>query len=244
VYCTTQIVLLRFRTASPPISFDNADPRLADILNDLSGVGYSDFDGYRYVTGCSLLVYATALFDSFLSGTSGFLLTLHPKALGESCQLTVQELLNATSKYDAVNQAVRRRVRSLSFETFLERLRFLNRTFGLGITLDADEHSELEHCSTLRNAVVHDQASFVVDLDDKGEISVRQDKCFRHPTPVGSDELASALKVYLSVCRRIYIAVMSKVLKVPTELQGSLATAFLPPESRQINLPLAEAKDQ
>jgi hypothetical protein len=180
-----------------------------------------------------------------LSGTSGFLLALHPKALGESCALTVQELLNATSKHDAVNQAVGRRVRSLSFETFLARVRFLNKTFGLGLTLDAEEYRELERFSTLRNAVVHDQASFVVELDDQGEIKVRQDKCFRHPTPVGYDEVVSATAVYRSVCWRIYNAVMSKVIRIEaSKLQGRLGSALSRPESPQINLPLTEASDQ
>lgn len=239
VYNTTKIVLLRFHGASPPISIDNVDPRLADVVDDLKRVRYSDFDSYRYVTDCSLLVYATALFDSFLSGTSAFLLTLHPKALGDSCPLTVQELLSATSKYDVVNQAVRRRTRSLSFGTFLERLKFLNKTFGLGITLDADKHRGLEYCSSLRNAIVHDQTSFVVDLDDQGEIRVRQDNCFRHPTPVGSDELESALKVYGAVCQRTYLAVMTKVIKAePGVLDKGLSAFLCLPESPQMNLPL------
>lgn len=245
VHLTTRIILLRFHTASPPIMTDSIDPRLKDIVESMKIVRFDHFDGHEYVTSCSLLVYATALLDSFFSGTTAFLLTLHPTVLGAASSLSVKDLLSATSKYAAVNRAVRHRVRSVSFETFFERLKFLNKTFGLGITLDSKERSELERFSMLRNNIVHDQDSLIVELDDSGEIAVRQDKCFRHPTPVSYEDLEAALELYQALAGKIYAAVMTKVIKVQPEHDfGSLPDVLFKPQSKQLNLRLTDAETQ
>lgn len=243
VCAQSALALAALNSASPPISMDRVDPRLREVVEGLQSIGYGAFDSYRYVTRVSLLVYATALFDTFLTDTATFLLALHPGALGSAQAIPVEDLFKAASKFEAITQAIRRRARSLAFETFLQRLEFLNRTFGFSVHLDPEERAALENCSSLRNAVVHDQGSFAIELSDTGQVTLRQKACLRHPTPVSSQEYGAALKTYREVSHKVYSGVMEKVLKVPADpLYATLRRALLPPQSGQLTLlpPVAE----
>jgi hypothetical protein len=80
-YLTSQIALIRLSTADPPICTDGADSRLIELVEELKAIDYPHFDSYRYVGNISLLVYGTAIFDTFLTDTTTFLFVLHPAAL-------------------------------------------------------------------------------------------------------------------------------------------------------------------
>ena len=231
------IAIRTLNTASPPVSTENTDPRLAEIVESLR-MRYSTFDSYGYVTTASLLVYATALFDTFLTDTTTFLFTLHPAALGANNTVSVHDLLNTASKFEAVNNAIRRRVRSLSFELFLERLRFLDRTFRLSLKISEQERAALTEFSSLRNTVVHDQGWYAIQLDSRGQVSVTQKTCPRHPTPVTTTQYQSALGIYRHITGKVFCCVMERVLKAGdhpgySDIQGSLS----PETDSRVSLP-------
>jgi hypothetical protein len=89
-----------------------------------------------------------------------------------------------------------------------------NKTFELDVKLSEKERDSLERASTLRNTVVHDQRSFLIEIGDDGVPALRQRSCFKHPAPVGPEEYEAAILTYKVVCGRMYSAVITKVLKM------------------------------
>jgi hypothetical protein len=187
---------------------------LWEVVEEIINLEYQDYDNSRYLSELSFLVYATTLFDTFLTETTRFLFLRHPAALGDDCPIQVDAVLKARSRFDLLNAVVNKRVRSIANEGFPIRIRLLKKTFGLRFSLPADVAESLKHCSTTRNTVVHDQAFYEVYLDSRGRLSKRSIRCPRHPTPVPSKDFKAAMSVYRQAVWLISDAILVHTLGV------------------------------
>lgn len=93
------------------------------------------------------------------------------------------------------------------------RLRALTERFKLDLSLDTETTTNLEHYSTIRNIVVHDQGFYDISMDDSGATRVAPKKCFRHPTPVSEETLQAAQRTYVKVVGGLYVSVVRHVFK-------------------------------
>jgi len=169
-------------------------------------------DAYQYVREAMFLVYATAIFDTFLSDVTKFLIAFKPRVAKDAFSADYDDIESATSIHDLKNKLLSRKVRTMSYRAFNERLRVLKRTFGLKLELDPPTIQLLRDVSDVRNAVSHDQSFLDVVLRDNGDIAVVQKGCPRHPTPITPQLFEKAWTVYIEVMKKLYNCVIEQVI--------------------------------
>jgi len=193
---------------------------LDDLPNDILG-------SFTYITNISMLVYATTILDTFISQTTKFLIMRHPRSLTKESDVPFQDVLQAPSKAVLLTNTISRKIRNLSFRTFVDRITYLRKTFGLDVQLSSGSLETLEHFSGLRNVIVHDQGIFEIEFDDHMDIILKQKTCPLHPTPVSDKDVFRAWNGYRQVIKQIHFAVVSQILKCESdpraqEIQGIL----------------------
>jgi len=206
-----RVALLCLRKEGTPKS--TPEGPYSEAIEWLHKISYPEFDAFSYVTEVSYLVYSTTLLDSFLSDATRFLLLLHPASMGKELSIRLDSVITATSREDLLNLAAGKKVRDLSYLPFIARIEFLKNRFGLRLKLDAETIDALEHYSTLRNVIVHDQSIFEIGLVAGGSLAVEQKRCARHPTPLKRNDLAKAKRAHNKVVGGIFEAVVTQVLK-------------------------------
>ncbi|MBV8545443.1 MAG: hypothetical protein JO093_14700 [Acidobacteria bacterium] len=162
-----------------------------------------------YVRHISELVYATTLFDTFLTDATRFLFLLQPKSVGKNSAVSLEILLSSNSKSEAITDAVNRKVRELGHASFAARIDTLRQTFGLKIQSSPNVLNIFNHYTTIRNVVIHDQAFYDISLTDAGLIAVERNS---DVTPVEHDDVRSAISAYTVVAHSIAEAVFMDVL--------------------------------
>jgi hypothetical protein len=206
----------------------------AAVLQHLARVPYNSIESLAYVTNVSHLLYATTLFDTFLSETIQFLFLLRPRAIGEEQPVPLRALIDATSKSEAITQAASARAREIGYLPFTERIEFLRETFGLEITVSTETASGLAHFSSNRDSAGRDQGSRPLQLDERGDVIFTQNvpakNAAAHLSPkIGRDDVRWAVDSYEQSARAIARAVFTQVLKqsdhpaVQLVLKGSTA---------------------
>jgi len=210
----------------------------AAVLQHLARIPYNSMESLVYVTNVSHLVYATTLFDTFLSETTQFLFLLLPQAMGENQPVPLRALIDAASKNEAIAQAASARTREIGHLTFAERIQVLRETFGLDITLSTETADGLAHVASVRDGAANDQGTFPLRLDDRGNVVPRknvtrkvsrQNAARQHTTKIGGDNVRRAIDSYEQAARAVARAVFTQVLKqsdhpaVQLVLKGSTA---------------------
>ena len=71
--------------------------------------------------------------------------------------------------------------------------------------------ASLDHFSSIRNTLVHDQGVLDLSLDDEGRLVAMQRRCAHHPTPVATADLGQAVSTYLELSRRLYSEVTTRI---------------------------------
>lgn len=196
-------------------------------LKQMERMSYGEWDAFNYVTLLSYLVYATSLLDTFLNETTKFLLLLHPGAIGKDVKLTTEELLAAKRPTDLLSIAVSRKAREVSFGSFKQRIDFLMVRFSLRLSFSPELSEQLEHYSSVRNVVVHDQGFIELYVSEVGAIGFTQRTCARHPTAVQIDDLRKVYRSYSEIVRQIGEIVLHDVLHVNDHESGENALRLL-----------------
>lgn len=174
---------------------------------------YREWDAFNYVTSLSHMVHATSLLDTFLNDTTKFLLLLHPGAIGKDVKVPTEDLLSAKRPADILAMAVARKAREVSFGSFIQRLDFLRERFSLEVRLSNEFRDQLEHYSSARNVIVHDQGFITLHASDDGAVEFTQHTCARHPTKVAIADLRKAYRTYAEVVRQVGTEILHRVLK-------------------------------
>lgn len=180
-------------------------------------VGRTELDGFKYVSNVTSLVYAATLLDTFLSDTMRLLFLHFPSSFPEDKPITWREILESETIQDVIVNAVNKRVRDISHDSFLSRISTLRKLFGLEIEFDEDITEQLRDYSDLRNVIVHDQAVFDISLDEHGEVKAAQKTCPRHPTPVSDEDLAIATTAFFRTISVVYSAVVEQVCGIEVD---------------------------
>jgi len=183
------------------------------VDSGIDDISSQEYNAFCYVSNVSLLVYATTLLDTFISESTKFLIMRHPESLTNEITVVFEDILAAPSKAALLTDTISNKVRDISFRSFLDRIKYLRKRFGLEIELEDDTIEALTHFSGLRNVIVHDQSVFELELDDQMSLVVKQKTCPLHPTPVRDEDLLKAWTAYRDVIKQIYLAIVSQVLK-------------------------------
>lgn len=210
------------------------DGESAEILRNLDKIPRSSYESLAYITDVAHLVYATTLLDTFLSDTTLFLLLLHPGSIGKNQQVSLQLLLDASSRSEAIAQAAAARAREIGYLPFAGRLQYLRETFGLAINLAPGTEEFLVEYATVRNAAVHDQGLFELGLDEQGRVKSEQKACPVHPTKLPDDVVAQAIRGYREIAGTVALAVFDQVLKASDHPAVRSYMEQLRPELRQL----------
>ncbi|MDH4203429.1 MAG: hypothetical protein OEV87_11130 [Phycisphaerae bacterium] len=177
---------------------------------DIGAFEHASFD---YITTNSFLIYATTLFDCFLSETMTYLYFLYPGTLGSEKTYTFDMLLQAESKNKLVEDIIKEKVKKMSYRSFNERLLHLENTYGLKIELSESGINALNHYSSIRNVMVHNQGIYNITYNEDDEIEVEQYNCPIHPTPIEDRDLYKAFRIYIVIVGEIYDVINDKILK-------------------------------
>lgn len=169
---------------------------------------------YEAVVSASLLVYATSLFDVFLSDTTRFLFNLNIGALGKSCQVPIEVLASPKAAAIMVNREIERKTRALSYKSFIERIEYLQQTFALNLQIASGAVRQLIHLADLRNKIVHDQSPYSFEFDERQKRAIRKRPIPGISSPLTDDDLSAAQRTYLVVAIQIVDAVKKDILKL------------------------------
>ena len=189
-----------------------AQPGRPAAVAELSAIRLGEYESWSYVSTVSSLVYYATLFDTYLQDVIEFLLFTHPGAM-DDYELPFRRVLDATSRHDILNTAVKSKVRELGFLSFTERLRWLRQRYKLDIQLDKAELERLARVADLRNVVVHDQGWLDFHLTEDGVLALGAKACPRQPTHVGTKDIHDAAEVLGHTAAAIAEAVFGQVLK-------------------------------
>lgn len=175
------------------------------------------FHWFKAVTVLGYFVYATTIFDSFLSDTTRFLLLTNLASMGADCRVPIAVVTKPAARAKVVNEEVSRKVRSLaSHNGFGRRLGFLQTRFKLKV--DISQHKEpLDRFSDLRNSLVHDSSLFGFALDESDRNKVVMKRQFGDPSEINEKDLDEAIETYRAVILEIYRAVRRDVLRCPED---------------------------
>lgn len=151
--------------------------RFSQLLGDVSPEQYKT---YHRVTAASHLVYATALFDSFLTDTTRFLFLRDPSKLGNRAPVPWETFVNPKAHVPTIVEAVTKRARDVAFWPFLRRIEFLNKTFRLAVLPQPPLLSNLERITGIRNAIVHDHTIFEPSIEEDRVVVLKKRELDHH----------------------------------------------------------------
>ena len=223
-------LLSHARLRSAQVVFLKLQERLATDNDLASSLGDARLPGveernFEYVCSAGFLMYATAIFDSFLSDTTKFLLLSKPDALGQSCVVPIGTLTSSKSRAAILNKEIGRKVRALSTRSSVEdRIKFLCRNFGIMYHPDEVEMQSLRDTWELRNEVAHDQSIFGFELDDTQQNRIVP----KGAHPVAPSRLSfkigsKAVGLHMKIAYGIYRSVLKDFLNVPDEEMSALS---------------------
>ena len=221
-----ELALINFNAIeAQKITAEMRNLRFGQLLGDVSAGQYMS---YHRVTAASHLVYATALFDSFLTDTTRFLFLRDPNKLGNRAPVLWETFINSQARVPTIIEAVTKRARDVAFWPFLRRIEFLNKTFGLAVSPQAPLLANLERVAGIRNAIVHDHTMFEPSIDEGGAVVVKKRELEHHE--LESMEVRSAMRTFASVGRLIFSEVCEKVLAAADDpdYKTTVDSAFFP----------------
>jgi len=181
-------------------------------IKELGVISVDDFDAWRYIGDFSHLVYSASLFDTFLSDVTRFMFYLFPGLLGKDEVATVDDVLKVKTTSELIGVIVDKKVKEISYQSFIERVFYLKRSLKLNIKISPVEKERLIHYSGVRNAVIHDQGFIDFFLVGPGEVKLIQKSCHKHPNLVSRDEIKLAIGSYARVACALSCSIFSDIL--------------------------------
>lgn len=172
---------------------------------------------YKQISAACYFVYATTVFDTFISDTTRFLYLRDLGQLGDECRVPISLIRLPSAMAHFVNEEVAKKVRSLSTRnSFTQRLEQLRTKFNMGFDI-TEFRPSLERFSEVRNRFVHDSAlfGFVLDESSLNTVVIKADPA--EVTDVSLDDVLEAMDTYMAVVLEVYRSVHKDVLGKPNE---------------------------
>ncbi len=210
-----------------------SDMDSAGVLRGLAQISNDSLDAVANVTNISHLVYATTLFDTFLSETTQFLFLLIPRAMGEDQQVPLRAMIEAPLKNGALTLAASVRTREIGNLPFADRIQFLRDAFALEIVIGTEAWEGMAHFSSVGSSTMHDLCGCIqLGLNGNGEVVGKEHVS---ATKIDRDDVRWAIDSYEQSARAITESVCEQILKqrdhpaVQLLLKGSTAMLELSP---------------
>ena len=183
------------------------------------------------VHAANIIIASLALFDSFLSDVTRFLLIRNPGALGAAKQVQVSEILRCESYSEVIGFVTGKLLREVAYKRLSERLQFLSYTFGINLASNQGDIAKLQEYADLRNDLLHDISVFAYRTErEKGRVGVQR----RGETEVSAEFASKVFDLCGTLVEAIFDEVSTGVFHGKLELRpGSTVAA-----------PLAEAIDE
>ncbi len=226
VSTSLSLLLFEYRASKSEIDNEVRSASTAKVLRYLELLSLDEYLGFENVTNASYFVYVMALFDSFLSDTTKFLLLLKPEALGQECKVPLSAVLAARSRSAIITDEVIRRVKKIGYQSFSTRLEFLENRFAFQLGLSSEVIAGLERFADLRNAVVHDLGTLSLSLDADQELVVELRSCPLHPASVERNIVLEAAESFLQISSALHVQVMDSVLNAADTKEFSRTRNF------------------
>jgi hypothetical protein len=136
------------------------------------------------------LVYAYALFETYVADIIRLRLRTHPAQLGPDKQVSLAEILGSVSKEALIDEIVDRQVNQLLYEPIRANLERLRNRLGLrAMTTKYDQ--EIASLSLVRNCLIHNAGRA-----DPKLVAAEPSFCLGQPIEVQADYLSSAIDVF------------------------------------------------
>ncbi len=194
-------------------SNDSIEGKYRAMLSWMDGISRERFEAHTHVVNASHLVYATSIFDTFLSETTLFMLLRNPGSIGGKRQVLLEDVLDAASLVALVNGAALKRAREIAYQSFQDRISFLGGTFGLRFTIDSNLLEKLERYAMLRNLAVHDQGTYELKRTETG--TVVADERPGGGLVISNDDPLNAADTYGQIGTAIAESILTNVLACP-----------------------------
>jgi len=159
----------------------------------------SAFKSYDEIVNELSLVYQCSLFDAFLTDVTTILALANPGKWLPDTYVPLGQLVESTN-IDIINRRVRKKVKQIALGTFLERIDTICQRCSLPITITYEQKSALRQWAEVRNAVIHSQSVFAIELIEKGKIRAVE----RTKVAVSADDVRTANRVFDPLVVQIY----------------------------------------
>ena len=208
---TTVISYLDLKRGLKEGKYDGlSDFRFVEALKKIS---VSELGRFDHVNTAGLLIYATAIFDTFLTDTTKFLYYLYPDKIAPNKPISWTKLISSDSKGSIINEVINKKCREISFWPFIRRIEYIIRQFGLNMEINDDTKKLLEKYSTLRNVILHDQSLADIQLDGNDKLIIENRIVKTDPTFVSSEDFTDAMKTFLELIKVVYNSISKEKLK-------------------------------
>jgi hypothetical protein len=117
------------------------------------------------------ITYSVAIFDSFLNSMTRYVMFNLPEKVLGSTSVEVRQLIAKPSD-QVISEQLDKRAESISRESFVSRIRFLENVLETDFQYDKDEIGKLKEIVRIRNLITHDARSFNMVLNDDRSVSV------------------------------------------------------------------------
>jgi hypothetical protein len=183
------------------------------VLRQLARVPDKSLKSLEHVTNIAHLIYATTLFDTFLTETTQFLFLSIPRAMGADQQIPLSGLFDPSSRNAAITNAALERAREVGQLPFARRLQLVQETCAMKIVLPEAVWEAMNQFSSVGGSATHDpQGDIQLQLDDRGEIVIKAQSCPRHQPKISREDVRWAIESYEQAARAIAAAVFSQIL--------------------------------
>lgn len=203
---TIQIALI----STNIIHKDNEKVIYSSKLIGLNDVTSRQLDNFLNVKNSSFLIYATAIFDSYLSDVMKFLIFLNPGPYKKELSFTFEECDGLSSINEIKKKMIDRKVRLISHKSFNDRFKEFKRAYGLKIDITNKELAQLNKTSSIRNTITHNNSFLDLAYDAEGLVSPIENKTFN--TEITNELLGEAINNYFVICKKLYSAVCKQVI--------------------------------
>ncbi len=210
---TLEIAVLKFRaTASPR---PQVPAEYSEVLQELESISPAAHADLKYIANFGQLVFVTTLLDTFLTDTTEFIFMLRPASIGKSQGITVADIVDAKSTSELLRRAVEQKAREVSYKSFIERVEYLEKQYGLQLKLDAQTRKQIEHHSSVRNVLIHDHAAYDLRLDPDGSVIADPKGPAGRPRLVAGEDIRDAVIAYGKVVESVGNSIFVDFLKLP-----------------------------
>ncbi len=186
------------------------------IRENISQIKPDQIECYKYISDCAHLIYIISVFDSLLSDVTRFLIMRHPRTIKESINANYDQIFAATSLASLRNTVIDAKVRTLSYESFKDRIKVIKKMFGIKPDISTQDLADLEKISELRNDLAHGQSFCRFTLEENNAIKSELISLDAQRMRINDEIIKKAFDVIDRISKAIHKAVRDSIIPKST----------------------------